>query len=49
MEYKLHHGLIYICTRGLDDFVTPLVKFLSTILVLNSMKNRTEEEENERQ
>ena len=29
MEHKLHLGLIYICTRGNDDFLTPLVKLSS--------------------
>lgn len=48
MEYKLHLGLIYICTRGLDDYITPLVKFVSTMLILNNTTHKTEETDKEK-
>lgn len=30
LETELYLGLIYICTQGNDDFITPLVKLTAT-------------------
>lgn len=42
MDAHLYQGLIYLCTRGNDDFITPLVKFISLYKKMRIEGNQVE-------